>query len=75
MDKLDKLIEELPVAGIFFQRTYPFFKNHTAITNFTHVTLGIGIGFLIASGAYFVLGTILVVLTMLVHGYAFVKAG
>ena len=74
MDQYDGFFYRLPVLGVWFQRTYRYFKNHTATTNLIHVAFGIGLAFMVVGGDYFVLGIIAVSLASLAHLYAFVRA-
>lgn len=73
-DSFDITLHSLPGAGVWFRRTYAYFKNHTAVTNFMHIAAGLGIGFLIAGGDLLTWGVLFLLLSIVGHIYAFVKA-
>lgn len=68
---LDELLYRLPLVGRIVKRLYSYFKNHTALTDFFHVLVGLGIGLIIAGGALFGWGVFALLLGILFHVYAF----
>lgn len=70
---IDELLYQLPVAGAAVRRLYEYFKRHMALTDFFHVLIGLGLGLMIAEGAWFIWGVLAVSLGILFHLYAFVK--
>lgn len=70
---LDKLLYRLPLIGGMVKRLYSYFKNHTALTDFFHVLVGLGVGFIIAGGIFFSWGVFAFSLGILFHFYAFHK--
>ncbi|OGY30290.1 MAG: hypothetical protein A3J50_03195 [Candidatus Woykebacteria bacterium RIFCSPHIGHO2_02_FULL_43_16b] len=71
-DKLDALVEDLPLVGTIFRRNYLYFKKHTLITNLIHGSFGLGLGMLILA-ADNTWGWVFLWLGILGHVYAFVK--
>ena len=43
---LDLLLARIPSIGIFFERTYEFWRAHIGLANITHFVLGLGVAFL-----------------------------
>lgn len=73
-DSLDTKLHSLPGVGVWFQRTYAYFKSHTAVTNFMHIAAGLGVGFIIAGGDLMTWGILFLSLSVAGHIYAFLKA-
>jgi len=57
------------------RRMYAYFKKHTAITDAMHVSLGLGIGLLIAGSVWFYVGFVFIIIGLLGHIYAFIRGG
>ena len=70
---LDENICQLPLIGNTFKRLFAYFKEHIAFTDFIHISLGLGIGFLIAGKDLFSLGIIFLAISLVGHIYAFAK--
>ena len=52
-DALDNFFCNSPFIGKVMKRVYVYFKKHTVITDAMHVSLGLGIGLLIAGSVWF----------------------
>ena len=72
---LDERLYQLPLIGKILKRLYSYFKKHIAFTDFIHISLGLGIGLLIAGNQFFVSGLILILIGILGHLYAYIKGG
>lgn len=70
---LDELLYRLPLIGWIVRRFYSYFKHHTALTDFFHVMVGLGAGFIIAGGVFFSWGVLALSSGVLFHLYAFSK--
>ena len=70
---LDKQLCSLPFIGVIIKRLYSYFKKNIAFTDFIHVSLGLGIGFIIAGNKFFIFGIILLLIGVMGHVYAFVR--
>lgn len=70
---LDELLYRLPLIGWAIKRLYNYFKRQTALTDFFHVLVGLGIGFIIAEGQLLSWGILVLVIGILFHIYAFTK--
>ena len=68
---LDELLYSLPLIGWTVRRLYSYFKRHTALTDFFHVMVGLGVGFIVAGGVFFSWGVLALFLGILFHLYAF----
>lgn len=67
---LDELLYRLPLIGWIVRRLYSYFKRHTALTDFFHVLVGLGIGLMITGGVFFQWGILALLLGILFHFYA-----
>jgi len=72
-DTLDRFFCAAPLLGKILKRVYAYFKKHTAITDAMHVSLGLGVGLLIAG--WFYVGMALLGMGLLGHLYAFIEGG
>jgi hypothetical protein len=45
---IDEQFYKLPFIGGIIRRLYSYFRKHTAITDFIHIALGLGLGLLFA---------------------------
>ena len=70
---LDEQLYRLPLVGWIIKRLYSYFKKNTAITDFMHVAVGLGVGLLIAGEKFVFWGVIALIIGMLGHVYAFFK--
>lgn len=70
---LDEQLYRLPLIGRAVKRLYSYFKKNTAITDFIHVVLGLGLGLIIAGGTFIVWGVIALTIGALGHIYAFIR--
>ena len=71
--KLDKQLYRLPFIGYVIKRLYSYFKKNIAFTDFIHLSLGLGIGLIIADNEFFLFGIILLLMGVIGHVYAFIK--
>ena len=74
-DTLDKFICSGKLIGKVMRRVYAYFKKHTAITDAMHVSLGLGLGLLMAGSAWFYIGIAFIGIGLLGHIYAFIRGG
>ena len=70
---LDKQLYSLPFIGPTIKRLYSYFKKNIAFTDFIHVSLGLGIGLIIAGNNFFISGIIFLIIGGIGHIYAFIK--
>ena len=63
---IDFFLRNLPMVGVFFERSYDFWRAHVAVANITHVVLGAGI-VLILLPERRKLGIILTLAAVLMH--------
>ncbi|HLD04453.1 MAG TPA: hypothetical protein VJG90_01925 [Candidatus Nanoarchaeia archaeon] len=70
---LDQQLYRLPFIGKIINRLYSYFKKHTAFTDFIHVLLGLGLGFIIAGGTLLNWGLLFLAIGLLGHIYAFTR--
>lgn len=70
---IDKQLYKLPVIGSVIKRLYSYFKKNIAFTDFIHISLGLGIGFIIVGNKFLTLGIILLFIGIIGHIYAFIK--
>ena len=70
---IDKQLYKLPLLGPILKRLYSYFKTHIAFTDFIHISLGIGVGLIIAGNKFFVWGISLFIIGILGHLYAYIK--
>jgi len=68
---IDEHIYRLPLLGQFMRRLYSYFKKHILFTDLIHISIGLGIGLLIAN--LIVWGIVFIVLGLLGHIWAFIK--
>lgn len=71
---LDELLYRLPLLGPVIKRLYSYFRKHTAFTDLIHVSLGLGVGLLIAGGQFIFWGWICLLIGGLGHIYAYIKS-
>ena len=69
---IDEILYRLPVIGGMTRRLYTYFKRHTAVTDFFHVLVGLGIGLMVAGGEWFVWGFAALFLGLAFHVYALI---
>ena len=70
---LDEQLYRLPLVGCVIKRLHTYFKNNTLITDLIHVSLGLGVGLVIAGEELFVWGVVALTANFLGHVYAFIK--
>lgn len=70
---LDEHLHRLPLIGFLIKRLYKYFKRHTAVTDFFHVIMGLGLGLIIAEEELMIWGFIALIIGILFHVYAFIK--
>lgn len=69
---MDNLLKKLPVFGLFFERSYAFWRAHVALANMTHIALGAGVALLVISDQPAAVGWTLFAVAFLMHIVAFV---
>ena len=72
---LDEQLYRMPLIGWAVKRLYAYFKRNTFITDLMHITLGLGVGLIIAGDTFFIWGVIALTAALLWHVYAFIKGG
>jgi len=72
---LDDQLCRLPFIGNTIKRLYSYFKKNIAITDFIHISLGLGIGFLIAGSKFLIWAIVFLLIAIIGHVYAFIKGG
>jgi len=72
---LDRQLYKLPIIGFVIRRLYTYFKKHTAVTDFMHISLGLGIGLLFAREKFFTWAIVFLAIGIVGHVYAFIKGG
>ena len=74
-DTLDSFFCNNLLIGKVMRRMYAYFKKHTAITDAIHVSLGLGVGLLVAGFPWFYIGLAFIIIGLLGHIYAFMRGG
>ena len=67
---LDSLLTQLPFFGVFFEKTYAYWRLHIALANTTHIALGIGVALFILTN-HKKSGIAIVILALVMHTIAF----
>ena len=70
---MDEQLYRLPLIGFIVKRLYSYFRKNLFITDLMHISLGLGIGFLIVGEKWLTAGIIFLVLGLSGHVYAYVK--
>ena len=70
---IDKQLSRLPCIGPIIKRLYSYFKKNIFFTDLIHISLGLGIGLIIAGNKFLVWGIILLIISVLGHIYAYIK--
>ena len=70
---LDEQLYNLPLIGWIVKRLYSYFKEHTGFTDLIHVSVGLGLAFLIVGNNFLIWGIVFLTIGILGHIYAFVK--
>jgi len=68
---LDEQLYSLPLIGAVVKRLYSYFRKNLFITDLMHMSLGLGVGFIIAG--WLTAGIIFLALGLLGHIYAYIK--
>jgi len=74
-DYWDRFFCNNPLIGKVMRRMYAYFKRHTAITDAMHVSLGLGLGLLVAGSAWLYVGFTFIIIGLLGHIHAFIRGG
>lgn len=72
---IDRWICSLPVIGGSMTRLYSYFGKHIAFTDFIHISLGLGVGLIIAGDKWFFIGVLAILIGLLGHVWAYLKEG
>jgi hypothetical protein len=77
---IDKFFCKLPAVGGIMTRIYSYFRKNIAYTDFIHISLGLGIGLLIAGEQFVltqlqfqILAIFAIAIGLLGHLYAYIK--
>jgi len=70
---IDEKLYRLPVIGEAMRRLYSYFKKHTLFTDLIHISLGVGIGFVITSQEFLFPGILFLSVGIIGHIYAYMK--
>lgn len=70
---ITKQLYKLPFIGGIIKRLYSYFKKNIFFTDLIHISLGLGIGLIIAGNKFLVWGIILLIISVLGHIYAYIK--
>ena len=70
---IDDFLCRLPLIGGVVKRLFNYFRQHIAYADSIHVTIGLGLGFIIVGDKFFSLGVVLLTIGILGHIYAFIK--
>jgi len=70
---LDEQLFRLPFIGFIIKRLYNFFRKNIAFTDAIHISIGLGIGLIIAGDNFLVSGLIFLLIGIVGHIYAFMK--
>jgi len=62
---MDLFLENLPITGRFFEKTYAFWRENIAVANLTHIILGLGLGLLFSRYRKF--GIVFIVTVIIIH--------
>lgn len=73
MLNIDELLYKIPFLGKNIRYLYAYFKRNIAFTDFIHVSIGLGLGLIIARGNWFKVGIIFLLIALVGHVYAFIK--
>ena len=70
---IDERFYGLPLIGGGIRRLYGYFRRHIAFTDFIHVSVGVGIGIMIAGGDLLLWGMVAVGIGISGHIWALIR--
>lgn len=71
---IDEKLYVLPGIGRLVRRLYAYFRQHVFFTDMVHIASGLGIGFLLVGGKYFIAGIVTLGIGTAGHLFAFVMS-
>lgn len=70
---IDEELYKLPVIGSAYRQMHAYFRTQITLTDIIHVLVGVGVGMIIVDKKLGILETLIILLGIVYHLYAFIE--